>query len=196
MLPAIHNLAMSRVFGMGGYRQQGFVNRPGSEALENQAESIPPAAYTIFDDDIVTGGTVACAQELLLEFDREVVGHLSLETSNGGIDEVADCRDFLLGAFEAGLVLDLPDGSQGRAPYALPFVDPSVRSSIPPEQAIEFSIQVWKANVEFFNGTGMTVRDLPKPARDTMLAAGHCWNCKLRDVCQIYVDRLTEFLCK
>lgn len=191
MLPATHNLAMSRVFGMGGYRQEGFVNRPGSPALENQAECIPPGSYTIFDDDIVTGGTVACARELLLDFDREVVGHISLETSSGGADEVADCRDFLLGANEAGLVIDLPDGSQGRALYALPFVDPTVRSSIPPKQALDFSIQVWRANVEFFNGTGLSVSDLPAASRRTMLTAGHFMCTRLVAVCQTYVDRLT-----
>jgi len=62
MLPARHNLSMSRIYDIGGYRKLGYDARPGSPPLEDQIKKLPQSFY-LFDDDIHTGGTMRFAQD-------------------------------------------------------------------------------------------------------------------------------------
>lgn len=169
LFPMSYNIPLSRVYGMGGYTQYGYTVRPGAR-MDRALESIPEGQYIIFDDDIVSGGTVAKARELLGP-QRPMVSMISLETSEGGAQEVADSRDFILGSNQGGLVVALPNGCAGRVPYLYPFVDPSARASIPYKDAREFSRKVWMLNRKCIH-PNVCVSDLPAPVQESLLCAG------------------------
>lgn len=170
MIPGQHNFAISREFDAGGYRQLGYAPRPGTGTFDEQVAQLPEKPFFLFDDDIVSGGTVKAVAALIGR--EHISGALCLETSQGGIHEVVDCRDFLLGGHEAGLVVRLPSGHLCRMPYVFPLVDPTVRASIRPSLAATFSRQVWHMNAEFYAGTDIRIEHLPNAARLGLAACG------------------------
>jgi nicotinic acid mononucleotide adenylyltransferase len=191
MLPATHNLQMSRLYDIGGYRKMGYTERPGSTSFEAQVQNIPPGEYILMDDDIVTGGTVAYAEEIL-KGRASVVGWYHLETSEGGTRDIADSRDFMLGAKEAGLVMQMPNGVLARAPYIYPFVDPTARSSIPPEHALRFSAEVWDLNYQMYRDTDIVVANLPYPVQVLLHQAGFHGFTRVDLVCRLYRDAVRK----
>jgi nicotinic acid mononucleotide adenylyltransferase len=189
MLPATHTLAVSRLFALGGNHELGHVARPGSPPLAEQAAAIPPGRYVLRDDDTFTGGTLRAARALLPP--GVVIEETRLAIVHDEGEEVADSRDFLLGADEGGLVVALPGDRVGRAPYLLPYVDPSARCGLPPEAAHPFSRAVWELNARTFARTGLRVRDLPAPARATFEGvAGTGSERTLEEVCRWHAERL------
>jgi nicotinic acid mononucleotide adenylyltransferase len=188
MLPARHNLALSRLYAMGGYELLGFVPRPGSAPLTEQVARIPAGRYTLRDDDYVTGGTLRMVESLLPPSVQ--IAHRVFALTRDHDEDVLDARDFLLGAEHGGLVLSLPDGRVGRAPYLLPYVDPAARASIAHSHA--FSREVWQLNARLFSSTDLCTRDLPAYARETFAAFG---DARLEDVCSFHGERL-RYLCE
>ncbi len=186
MLPARTNLAVSRLYAVGGYEALGHVARPGARPLSEQLAAIAPGAYALRDDDRMTGATLAAVRAMLPEGVRVTSLRLSVEHDDD--EDVADSRDLLLGADDGGLVIALPDGGVGRAPYALPYADPAARCSLAPEHAREFSERVWALNAEAFEGTSLRVRDLPPPAYATFRAMGD--DRALADLCRWHLERL------
>jgi hypothetical protein len=186
MVPARHTLALSRLYALGGYEPLGHVARPGAPPLDAQVAAIPPGTYALRDDDRMSGSTLACAREVLRG--RVTVTHESLAVAHTADEDVADSRDFLLGADHGGLVVQLPDGSIGRAPYALPYVDPAVRCCIAPKRAREFSLAVWALNEAAFAGTELRVGDLPPATRATFAWMGD--DRTLEAVCRWHIDAL------
>jgi len=179
-------LALSRLYALGGYEPLGHVARPGSPPIEAQLGALPPGRYTLHDDDRMSGSTLAFARALLR--DRVTVAGEALAVAHGPDEDVADSRDFLLGADHGGLVVRLPDGSIGRAPYALPYVDPAVRCCVAPEAAREFSVRVWELNAAAFEGGELRVRDLPAPARAVVAWMGD--DRPLAEVCRWHAEAL------
>ncbi len=184
------DLAISRVFDLGGYRPLGHAARPGHPPLATQFAALAPGPWRLLDDDRATGSTEAFVRahlpaEVIVD---EVV--FAVDARRGRDVDIADSRDFLLGSDDGGLVLALPDGDLGRAPYLLPFVDPSVRCGLPGTDALVFSAAVWARNAAVFAPTGLAVADLPAPARRTVLAAGAALTDLLTDVCQGYAQTL------
>ena len=149
------NLGVARRFAVsapGSFIKMG--TRPGSASLEAQIAGIPDGDYVLFDDDIATGGTMRWAQSLLPERIRikEARALTSCRKADDGrVVEILDCRDFLAGAREGGLVVHLGDGTLARAPYCLPYVSPADRASLPVGSELEFSRQLWLLNERFFN---------------------------------------------
>ncbi|MDB4934110.1 MAG: putative synthase, similar to eukaryotic protein [Labilithrix sp.] len=186
MVPARHNLAVSRLYALGGYRALAHVARPGAPPLAEQLAAIPPRTYTLHDDDRMTGGTLAAVRAMLPPHVR--IAGTRLAIAHEDDEEVVDSRDFLLGADEGGLVVALPDRRLGRAPYVLPYVDPAVRCCVPPQHVREFSVRVWALNERTFAGTGLCVRDLPAATRATFRFLGE--ERLLEDVCRWHVERL------
>lgn len=187
MLPAEHNFAISRVFAPGGYQALGHVPRPFSASFGEQIARIPPGTYSLRDDDRVTGDTMKRVVALLppgVTIDRTTV---ALEHGDG--EDIVDARDFLLGADDGGLVLALPQGGVGRAPYLLPYVDPSARSSI--ARSHVFSIEVWELNARTFARTNLRIRDLPAPARATFQFPE---DMRLEDLCAWHAGRLRRIV--
>lgn len=187
MLPGAADLAVSRHFDLGGHRMLGHGARPGHPSIAEQVGAVGPGPWILRDDDSATGRTI--------EFVRGVVDVRSVVLSmqhDGG--EIADSRDLLLGTDDGGLVVALPDGTAGRAPYLLPFVDPAARGTVPSGDALAFSIAGWDLNVTAFDGTGRTVADLPAPAATVLRHAGHAATTPLVDVARAYAAALRRLV--
>ncbi|MEO8352253.1 MAG: hypothetical protein ABI680_11025, partial [Chthoniobacteraceae bacterium] len=161
MVPADHNLAISRLFALGGYEPLGHISRPGAAPLIEQIAAIPAGSYVLRDDDRMTSSTLNAVRGLLPPTISISETRFAIEPAED--EDVLDARDFLLGADDAGLVIALPGGGIGRAPYMLPYVDPAVRASVLASH--EFSIEVWLLNARIFARTDLRVRDLPATCR-------------------------------
>jgi hypothetical protein len=207
MLPGDIDLGISRLFDLGGVHALGHVARPGTPPLADQLAAIPPGTWILRDDDRATGSTIAAITARLpphVEVVRAAfaldpthsVPHHAMERIDAGADassDVADSRDFLLGTDAGGLVVALPDGSIGRAPYLLPYVDPSVRAGLPGTDALAFSIATWLLGASVFAGTGLAVADLPPATARTLTVAGFEPAQLLADVCHRHADVLRSF---
>jgi len=192
MLPSRHSLAISRLFALGGYHALGHVERPGSRPLRDQIRALPPGSYVLRDDDSFTGGTVNAVRALLPADVR--ITRLEVALHSDADEEVADSRDFLLGAHEGGLVVRLADGQIGRVPYLLPYVDPAVRSGVPFELSHDFSRRAWLLNERIFQGTHILIRDLPAHAQRAF--AWFSADRSLEQLSQFYADRLGSSNCE
>lgn len=188
MLPSAANLAVSRLYAVGGYQALGHIARPGARPLEEQLSWLAAGTYALRDDDRMTGGTLAALRAMLPPRVRISGTHLAVEHDDD--EEVVDSRDFLLGADDGGLAIELPDGSVGRAPYLLPYVDPSARCCVPPREIHAFSARVWALNEHTFAGSGLRVGDLPRPTRATFAWLGE--DHLLEDVCRWHIQRLAR----
>jgi len=187
MLPGQVDLAVSRRFDLGGHQPLGHGPRPGHPPVEEQLRTIGPGPWTVRDDDRSTGGTIAFVTRLLDVAAVEV----SLPEGDG---EIADSRDLLLGTDDGGLVVVLPDGTDGRAPYLLPYVDPAARGTVPVTDAVAFSIAGWELNAAAFAGTGLTVADLPAPAAAVLHHAGYDPSAALEAVARAHATTLRSLL--
>ncbi len=196
-------IAISRLFELGGYAQKGYTARPGSPPLATQLSQIPPGVYDVLDDDASTGGTLSHVASLLwakhspdLEPGRSRSITIQHETARVRADagaerrEIADSRDFLLGADHAGLVMTLGPDALVRGIYAYPYVDPTARCSIPASEALEFSIAIWRLNETFHASTQNTVDDLNTPQRALLLRAGFGPTEPLSAVCRWHANQL------
>jgi nicotinic acid mononucleotide adenylyltransferase len=181
---AEHTLRISRLFALGGHQLLGHVPRPGSAPIEDQIAVIPDGEYTLVDDDRMSGGTLAAVMSMLPPRIRIARTEFVLEP--GPEEDVLDSRDFLVGTDEGGLVVELPDGSMGRAPYLLPYVDPAARASVP--DAVGFSRKIWEANARIFERTNLTVAALPAAWRRTFAAKS---DQPLSELCAWHAQRLT-----
>ncbi|KAH6665468.1 hypothetical protein B0J14DRAFT_232462 [Halenospora varia] len=161
-LPAASNMAISRCFKPLSRGNPEFIARPGADSLPAQLDRLTYPSCVLFDDDIFSGQTSNFVRHLV-ETKCHVENFITLCDANGplGADvpplprmNLVDCRDFLIGARDAGLVLELPNGSICRAPYLLPYVRPHYHASIPVIEEISFSKRVWELNKIFFEEIG------------------------------------------
>ncbi len=174
----VYSIGISRQYYSGGTKDLGQTNRPGFASLSLQTEQLKHMIgyrpVVVVEDDIFSGGSVIGSLEALLgagisiakivpgiQIGRpkklEAMGIavdpvISYQTADGtdifNKIDLGDPRDFLLGA--SGLVIKLPDGSHGRAPYLLPFVSTAARASIPKALDQLFAQKVLLANLAFF----------------------------------------------
>ncbi|KAF3484330.1 uncharacterized protein GIQ15_03654 [Arthroderma uncinatum] len=168
-LPGTVNLQMSRRFRPLSRQACGFVARYGAPPLASQVSRIPSGNYILFDDDTFSGQTETYAKSLLVnqctvdEFRTlcDAQGSLNLDKrtipSGERLNHV-DCRDFLAGAREGGLCLELSDSTICRAPYTLPYVSPHYRASVPVVAEVDFSREVWNLNKNFFASLDVDLR--------------------------------------
>ena len=198
-----HNLAISRCFAPLSGANPTFVARPGAPPLNTQLARIPNASFVLFDDDSFSGRTAAHVRRLLASH-CTVERFVNLCDTNGPLGaqqqsehrprlNLLDCRDFLAGAREAGIVLSLPDGALGRAPYVLPYVRPYHRASVPVGEEIAFSRHVWELNMQFFAAVGATLRvEHMSPAfRSLCLVQGFEEAMTMMELCQWHVRQLS-----
>ena len=186
-------LMVSRRFDLGGIAMLGHVARPGAPPIEEQAAAIPPGEYVLTDDDACTGATLSLVRSVLP--DHVIVTDTRLDVDlrkRTGTVDLVDARDFLLGADQGGLVVALPDGTSGRAPYLRPFVDPGVRCRLPDDEVHPFCEATWRLNAHAYEGTSLRVADLPPAARATMLVAGFDAAEPLVDVCRQLADLVAD----
>jgi hypothetical protein len=174
----VYSMKVSRAYYLGGKSDTGQIARPGNAGLNVQAEQIAKwvagEPVCVLEDDVFTGGSITASLDELTKHGITIlkvipgiqVGSPDKLTKSGiivdpvvryrttdGTDvfdkvDLGDPRDYLIGA--SGLVVHLPNGEYGRAPYLLPFVSTSARSSIPPQAERAFALNVLQANIEFF----------------------------------------------
>lgn len=178
-------LAISRLYALGGYESLGHTARPGTPPLTAQCDAIPPGRYPLHNDR-TNGATLSFARALLQG--RVAIEGETVTVSLAPDEDLADSRDFLLGTDHGGLAVRLLDGSIGRAPYLLPYVDPALRCRIAPSAAQTFSRRVWERNAEIFANSDLRVGNLPPPARATMAWMGH--DRLLTEVCRWHAAAL------
>lgn len=189
------DLAVSRLFDLGGHRLLGHVARPGRPPLEEQLAALPTGDVVLVDDDRATGSTIAFVESMLCG--TRTVRSVEVEVderTDGAHTEIADTRDFLVGTDHGGLVVALPDGTVGRAPYVFPFVDPSARASIPSTAAVAFSRDVWGLAADAYRDTDRRVAELPDYSARTLRCAGFAPDRRVEEVCRHYARRCADVL--
>jgi hypothetical protein len=192
MLSTDFNVELSCLFDIGGFHQYIHHPRFGSKEIRSQIIEIPSGEYILLDDDISTGRTMEFVQDLLPER-IEISKVIALNKSHYEHCEIADSRDFLIGSKRGGLMIGLVDNSIGRAPYVLPYVDPSIRCNIIQNDIIGFSIYIWELNRFYFEQTQLRVGDLPVPSKNTFRLAGFADNCPISDVCESHIRILNGY---
>jgi len=152
--------------------------RPGFPAFSEQIARLREQGagpWVALDDDVSTGGTLR-ALAAALPLDMPLRGTLTLTGMSGRrrhqgkgwwLYDVMDLRDWLLGAPSGGLVVRLPSGRLGRAPYLSPWVNLISRAGLPAASAQTFCARVAAANKVFFQTAPrpVTVADLEEPSR-------------------------------
>jgi NAD+ synthetase len=196
------NLAVSRCFDLAvSAPNPGIVARPGWPPLEAQLARIPKGEYVLLDDDIATGHTIAAVTAALSGpctiARTETLCALGLQaksspTGAASLVDLVDCRDFLAGAREAGLVVRLPNGALARAPYALPYVRLGARISVPISNELELSSRIWALNLDLFRSIDppVTVAEASPAFRTLALYLGFDPSTRMEDVAVWHVSRL------
>ncbi len=176
----VYSLTVSRAYYLGGKKDTGQIARPGYASLNAQAQQIAERMQgqpvCVVEDDIFSGGSIIASLDKLTDCGVTIqkiipgiqIGSPHKITQSGlaidpvvkyktidGADifdkvDLGDPRDYLLGA--SGLVVHLPQRAYGRAPYILPFVSTSARSSVPQQAERGFALKVLEANWNFFHG--------------------------------------------
>lgn len=197
-VPAAFNLGVSRCFALsGGKEPPTIVARPGFAPIAAQLDALPAGEYTLLDDDTVSGDTL---RRVLALFPsrlriREVVILFSMaalaDEAAPSLD-IGDCRDFLAGSREGGLVVALPGGGVARAPYVLPYVSPAERASLPISRERSFSIQVWALNEAFFHRVTppLLLREADPAFQRLMRYVGFAPTATMESICQWHLARL------
>ena len=171
------NLGISRHFLPGGTKLIALGERPVYESLDKQIAAITPGEYALVEDDIFTGTTMNYVMKILAKNSGVIIKRVAVGLKIGESElsipvesyasydpktvlNISDPRDYLVGSKSSGLVIEYPNGILGRAPYILPFVDPYARASIPQENTLSFSRQIWELNCIFWkNYPDVMVRD-------------------------------------
>jgi hypothetical protein len=193
-----HNIAVSRIFPVcSGRISPGITARPGSPSLEEQIKAIPAGEYVLQDDDIVTGGTMRQIQSRLPD-DVRIKRWSSLtdrETEQKLILDIIDTRDFLAGAREGGLVVELPDRRLARAPYSLPYVSPAHGARTPLSQEIAVARAIWELNERFFSRIqpAITVKETNVGFKVLMDYLGFGSDTPMTEVCRWHIDHSLGF---
>lgn len=203
-LPGTANFCISRCFEPVTNHFLGFVARPGADSIDHQLEQISNVSSVLFDDDVASGQTAAYAQSLLRSrctiedfvtlCDESGPRHLDQPQGHQTRLDNLDCRDFLVGAREAGLVLRLPNNELCRAPYLLPYVSPHYRASVPATQEIAFSKAVWALNKSFFSALSLNLRISNMSHAYQTLCANQGFNdsMEMKELCDWHLKQLGE----
>lgn len=142
-----YKLRVSRVYEIFGLNKLYYTVDDSKSKLPNDLDS----EYTLFDDDVMTGGTMSWAKDYLRDKGYKISKkHLSfVESKIDGDTEILDARDFVIGGVNNGLMIELPNKKLSRVPYIYPFVSCNIRGSI--KDGIKFSIEVFKLNMYSVN---------------------------------------------
>jgi hypothetical protein len=181
----VFSLKVSRAYYFGGEKYVGLVARPGTPPLDMQAqqlaENVNGKPVCLVEDDVFSGESIITSLNALNIHGIRIlkvipgiqIGPLDNLTKRGividpivkyqiynGTDifdrvDLGDPRVYLVGA--EGLLVRLPNGKYGRAPYILPFVNSTARSSIPVESTYSFALKILQANLDFFTGVEQKV---------------------------------------
>ena len=189
----------SRLFPVadGQIRPLDLIARPGFEDIETQIAKIEPGEYVLVDDDIASGSTVNHLMGMLPEdvkvtsfqtlFNHSCRLHSDLVINE--MSDMVDLRDFIIGAYSAGLVVQGIDAnSVARVPYMLPFVSLNSRAQIPLSSMRKFSERCWTLNAEFFEAIGdeLTLGSAADEFKTIMLQLGFDETTKMSEIARHY----------
>ena len=181
------NLGVSRLFNACsiGNSHPVFTSRPECPDLQSQLAKIASGSYILVDDDSFTGSTISFVEGMLPENINIASTFFLAEYNRDQVIDLADARDFIIGAELGGLVGHLFDGTSIRMPYLLPYADIAARMSIPPENTLEFSKDIWNFNASMLAkyAPEFEMKDLPAPIRRLFTYVGFDENRKLYDIC-------------
>lgn len=152
-----------------------------------QSANLP---VSLVDDDIATGRSMDAVEHHLQSQGVQITSRASLSPSMSF--DIVDARDFLPGAFMAGLTVQLPFGHRGRLPYMAPFVDLSTRALLPAESCISSSIAIWRASANFFLSLPLVlcVSDMHPDQRTLFQTQGFTLDQPLSEVCFVLAQWL------
>lgn len=182
-----YNISISRLFQFATpLSQTKLIKRPGEPSLEIQINNIKDGEYIIFDDDSVTGSTIKYANSLL---GKNIKTKTKLLTDHTNRIDISDCRDFIIGAPYGGLVIQLPNNDICRVPYMLPYVFPSDRSLINCKDNINFSIDMWKMNYNYYLNNEKNINDIDYQTQKLLLYCGFELSHSMAYVCLWHINK-------
>jgi nicotinic acid mononucleotide adenylyltransferase len=161
-------IGLSRLFGLSAsqFYSKILVPRPGQQELKRVMGRLPKGEYAIVDDDIATGSTLRMIEDQLPEGvsfkDKIALSERAFKRVHPDREyafwDIVDARDFLMGTKSGGLVVQLFNGSVGRAPYMLPYTSLVSRAKIPPDQEVAFTEELLNLNRRFFRDVWVDLR--------------------------------------
>lgn len=189
-----YNLEVSRLFSISSYQDKyiDLVGRLGHESIREQISKIDKGHYILVDDDSVTGRTLKSVREKL---PSDVIiddTYILANKMNDEVFDVVDLRDFVIGASNSGLVVQLPNKEILRVPYVMPYVNLTTRASIEPSKEREFTIKIWKMNKEFYTqlNSNLKLKDADESFRRLMNYIGFEDETKIIDICEWHICKL------
>lgn len=158
-----NRLNLSRVFDMDEEQASTsrHIAREGYPNIYKQIESLKPGDYSLVDDDIATGSTMAFVKKLLPK-EVNIINEISLAQIfvQQSIFDIVDLRDFVLGASKCGLAVKLDDGKIARVPYIFPYINLTSRANIAQDSVKEFTKKILLINREIYLSQPTTLTDL------------------------------------
>lgn len=178
-----HYLQVSRVYDVYGHNKLGYYSKSGYLPCNDDGKT-----YTLFDDDIYTGGTMRFADRLLKDQGIHVDRYLSFNLAEDDC-EILDNRDFILFGKNNGLVVKLGE-SYYRMPYVYPFVDPMMRCSV--SNPMGFSLKVWEFNAEMHKYSNLRLGDIDSGSVFKLI--GFPEETRLSEICYYYFNLLRNLI--
>jgi hypothetical protein len=105
-------------------------------------------------------------------------------------EEILDCRDFIIGGENNGLVVHI-NGKSYRVPYIYPYCCPYIRASV--ILPMKFSIEVWKMNRDYYRKNKYCLGNLAQIWQDFFSLAGFYENSKMEDICNWHLEKLEKY---
>ncbi len=131
--------------------------------LSSDLSRIPAGRYTLIDDDIASGSTVAEIKRRTPQVQwTDEISMTDWCVPRPWFD-IVDARDFLFGSKLGGLVVNDGQHPPFRAPYITPWVDLTSRAKIPPAAQPAFVRAIIEANLRFFEQVPVTVEQTDNP---------------------------------
>lgn len=160
---------------------------------KHQIKSIPADKYILVDDDSVSGRTLKKFKEQLPDsviIDSHYL--LMSESKLDNIQDVIDLRDFIIGAENGGLKVQLPNNKIIRVPYIFPFVNLTTRASVPGKYTGFISKAIWQLNINFYESINPDIK-LKDGSSDficLMEYLGWSKETKLTDIFRYYMSNI------
>ncbi len=180
----------------GQIRARELLGRPGFPSFAEQVAALTPGPYTLVDDDIASGSTINILMgtlpetvqivkiRTLMDYSRNMYNRSHLGSFDQEAFDAVDLRDFLIGSRMGGLVVQLPNGEEARAPYMQPYISLITRASIPPSSEMVFSRRLWEMNAEFFRTLDhVTIADLDPYVQKLFCFLGFDVSMPVADLC-------------
>lgn len=158
---------------------------------------------SVFDDDSVSGKTLDFFEK---QFNVTIIKKVLLsemykESENiESIVDVADIRDFLLGAKEGGLLVSFGSESTNigtkvnknmKCPYIFPFVNPVTRLNIKTSKVINYSFEALCLNKILYKNKGILIKDFENP---DIIKFSHIFNISENENINVLINKIKEII--